>query len=171
MSNPLLINAAELLRRPGSERRLHLETTIAQLSIDDPRFEAGALVEVALRLEALSDGIVVDGRLTAPWADSCRRCLVAASGIVDCEVHELYQYAATDPEAFEIVGEQIDLMPMVREYLLLDAPIAPLCRPDCAGLCPNCGIDLNQAECACVTTVVDPRWDALSEFKANLPDQ
>jgi uncharacterized protein len=171
MSNPLLINAAELLRRPGSERRLSLQPTVAELGITDPKFDPDARVDVTLRLESLTDGIVVDGRLIAPWADSCRRCLAPAAGEVVSEVAELYQHVTTDPDAFEIVGDQIDVAAMIRENILLDAPIAPLCRPDCAGLCPTCGIDLNTATCECVTAVIDPRWEALSQLKANLPDQ
>ena len=171
MSNPLLINAAELLRRPGTKRRLELQSTVAELGIADPRFAASALIEVLLRLESLTDGIVVDGELRAPWADSCRRCLADAHGVVVSDVHELYQHVVTDPDAFEIVGEQIDLVPMVRENVLLEAPVAPLCRADCAGLCPVCGIDRNTATCDCVTAVADPRWDALTELKANLPGQ
>jgi len=171
MSSALLINAAELLRRPGTERRVELESTVAELGIVDPRFDADAVVEIALRLESLTDGIVVDGRLTVPWADSCRRCLAPASGDVVCEVHELYQQVVTDPDAFEIVGDQIDLRRMVTENILLEAPIAPLCRPDCAGLCPICGTDLNVTTCDCVTTDIDPRWQALSQLKANLPEQ
>jgi uncharacterized protein len=60
---------------------------------------------------------------------------------------------------------------MVRENLLLDAPIAPVCRPDCAGLCPTCGADLNAATCHCEAVVVDPRWEALSQLRANLGEQ
>jgi uncharacterized protein len=171
MSNPLLINAAELLRRAGSERRIHLQSTITELGLVDQRFDEDATVDVALRLESLTDGVVVDGEIRAPWADSCKRCLEPATGEVVCDVHELYQAVVSDPDAFEIVGDQIDLVPMVRESLLLDAPVAPLCRPDCAGLCPTCGVDLNKTGCACVTTVTDPRWDALTEIKANLADQ
>jgi uncharacterized protein len=171
MPSPLLINAAELLRRPGTERRVDLESTVAELGIDDPRFDADAAVDIALRLESLTDGIVVDGRLAVPWADSCRRCLAPASGDVVCEVHERYQQVITDPDAFEIVGDQIDLRRMVSENILLEAPLAPLCRPDCAGLCPTCGTDLNVASCDCVTTDIDPRWQALSELRVNLPEQ
>jgi uncharacterized protein len=171
MSNPLLINAAELLRRPGSERRIELHPTIAELGIVDPKFDQAATVDVALRLESLTDGIVVDGTITAPWSDSCRRCLSPAHGSVVAEVAELYQHVVTDPDAFEIVGDQIDLGQMIRENVLLEAPLAPLCRPDCAGLCPDCGIDLNTATCDCNTVVVDPRWEALSQLKANMPDQ
>ena len=88
-----------------------------------------------------------------------------------CEVHELYQHTVVDPDAFEIVGDQIDLARMIRENILLDAPIAPLCRPDCAGLCPTCGIDLNTGACDCVSATIDPRWDALSQLKTILPEQ
>ena len=171
MFNPLLINASELLRRPGSERRLHLELTVAELGITDTRFDPDATVEVSVRLESLTDGIVVDGELRAPWADSCRRCLAPASGELTGDLHELYQNLVTDPDAFEILDDQIDLLPMVREHVLLDSPLAPLCRPDCAGLCPSCGIDRNNANCDCVTAIADPRWDALSQLKANLPDR
>ncbi len=171
MPNSMLINAAELLRRPGSERRIDLEPTIAELGIHDSKFDPGSTVAVSLRLESLTDGIVVDGELRAPWSDSCRRCLARATGEVVCDVHELYQHVVTDPDAFEIVGDQIDLARMIRENVLLDAPIAPLCRPDCAGLCPTCGIDLNLGTCDCVVAAVDPRWDALSQLKANLPEQ
>jgi uncharacterized protein len=171
MSNPLLINAAELLRRPGSERRISLHPTVAELGIVDPKFDPDATVDVSLRLESLTDGIVVDGVLTAPWADSCRRCLAPAGGDVVCEVAELFQHVVTDPDAFEIVDQQIDLGAMIRENILLEAPVAPLCRADCAGLCPTCGVDLNTTTCDCVTAVVDPRWEALSQLKVNLPDQ
>ncbi len=171
MSNSLLINAAELLRRPGSERRLELGPTVAELGIVESKFDPSATVAVSLRLESLTDGVVVDGRLRAPWTDSCRRCLAPARGDVVCEVHELYQHTVVDPDAFEIVGDQIDLARMIRENILLDAPIAPLCRPDCAGLCPTCGIDLNTGACDCVSATIDPRWDALSQLKTILPEQ
>src|SRR3954452_4969795 len=171
MSGALLINAAELLRRPGTERHVELESTVAEPGLVDPRFDPDAAVEIALRVESLSDGIVVDGRLSVPWADSSRPCLGPAAGEVVCEVHELYQQVITDPDAFEIVGDQIDLGRMVSENILLEAPIAPLCRADCAGLCPTCGTDLNVTTCDCVTTDIDPRWQALSQLKANLPEQ
>ncbi|MCU1504995.1 MAG: hypothetical protein JWM12_4349 [Ilumatobacteraceae bacterium] len=169
MSSPLLINAAELLRRPGSERLVELQTTVGELGIeDDPRLEADAEVDVRLRLESLTDGIVIDGVVRAPWVGTCRRCLEPAAGIAESDVQELYQLVLTDPEAFEIVGDQLDLRQMVREIVLLDAPATPLCRDDCAGLCPVCGVDRNTVVCTCEPDRADPRWDALSELRAQL---
>ena len=164
MANPLLLNVAELLRRPGAERHVALTASLAHLDIVDDRFDADADADVALRLESLSDGIVVDGTLSIPWHGVCRRCLGPAAGVVVSDVHELYQHTITDPDAFEIVGDQLDLRPMVREVILLDTPVTPLCRPDCAGLCPTCGIDRNDATCACEPAAADPRWAALDQL-------
>jgi uncharacterized protein len=168
MANPLLINAAELLRRPGNGRDIELSVNPADLDVDDERVAADADIDVRLHLESLPDGIVVAGGVSVPWTGTCRRCLKPASGIAVADVHELYQHTVTDPDAFELLGDQLDLRPMVRELLLLEVPDTPLCRDDCAGLCPQCGVDRNETECSCTTTVVDPRWDALGALRADL---
>lgn len=170
MANPLRVNAAELLRRPGSEKQLDLHVGVADLGIDDDRFRPSDPVDVELRLESLTDGIVVNGRVSAPWHGICRRCAGLAEGRVDGDVHELYQEVVTDPDAFPLEGEQLDLEPMVREVLLLDAPSSPLCRADCAGLCPQCGADRNAGSCGCAAPVADLRWSALDQLKGILPD-
>ncbi len=171
MSGPWIVNVAELLRRPGSTRPLEIAATATDVGIeDDPRFDDAAEIRVALVLESLSNGIVVHGTVNVPWQGTCRRCLTKSRGEVEGEVRELYQLTITDPEAFEIVGDQIDLRQLVREVAVLDAPANPVCRADCAGLCPVCGIDRNQTSCSCAVESVDPRWDALSDFKAQLDD-
>jgi uncharacterized protein len=58
-------------------------------------------------------------------------------------------------------GKELDLRPAVREQILLSLPSAPVCSDDCKGLCPSCGKDLNEGECGCDRTVMDPRWAAL----------
>jgi len=166
MANPLLINAVELLRRPGSQKTVELQASLEEMEVVDPdRFAADATVTVQLHLEALTDGIVVDGELQVPWHGVCRRCLVPTSGVQVSEVHELYQTVVTDPEAFEILGGQLDLRAVVRELVLLDAPSTPLCRPDCAGLCLSCGSNLNDGPCGCTAAPADPRWSALDSLK------
>lgn len=171
-ANVLRVNAAEVLRRPGTEKVFDLRVPLAELEIDDPeRFVAGDEVQVHLRLESLSDGIVVDGRLDVPWHGICRRCLTETGGVLEIEVHELYQRVLTDPEAFELEGDQLDLQPVVRELVLLDTPSTPLCRPDCAGLCPVCGTNRNETPCTCESTPTDPRWEGLAGLKDLLPPE
>ena len=80
MAYPLRVNAAELLRRPGSEKTIDLQPTVAEIGLHDERFRESDTVEVHLRLESLTDGIVVNGEVTAPWYGICRRCATAATG-------------------------------------------------------------------------------------------
>lgn len=170
MKNPLLVNALELLRRPGSERAVEVDVEPASISLDDPRLVPGSDIEVRLVCASLSDGIVVDGLVTARFQGNCRRCLAPVLGELACRVRELYQVALTDPDAFPIVNDQIDLSVMVRETVLLDLPDAPVCRADCAGLCPVCGIDLNSGSCSCETATPDSRWAALDALRDQLPE-
>ena len=172
--NPLRVNAAELLRRPGNQKSVELVAVLAEIEVVDPtRFADDAHVSVRLHLEALTDGIVIDGELSVPWHGVCRRCLVETGGTQVSEVHELYQRVVTDPEAFEIVGDQLDLGDVVREVVLLDVSSTPLCRPDCAGLCLTCGANLNDGPCGCAAVPADLRWaalDALQQLPGD-PDQ
>jgi len=170
MANPLRVNAAELLRRPGTEKLIDLHVTVADLGIDDERFRPTDAVHVRLRLESLTDGIMVAGEVVSTWHTTCRRCAMPAEGELRCEVDERYQETVTDPDAFPLEGAQRDLEPMAREVVVLDAPIAALCRVDCAGLCPECGTDLNTGSCSCNPTSSDPRWSALDQLKGTLGD-
>ena len=168
--NPLRVNAAELLRRPGNQKSVELVAALVDLEVVDPaRFSNDAQVAVRLHLEALNDGIVIDGELSVPWHGVCRRCLMETGGTHVSEVHKLYQRIVTDPEAFEIVGDQLDLSDVVREVVLLDVSSTPLCRPDCAGLCLTCGANLNDGPCGCAVVPADSRWSALDVLQ-QLPD-
>ena len=162
----LLVNAVELLRRPGTERDIDLRVPTEALGLSDARFRADDEVHVQLHLESLIDAIVVVGTIDVPWHGACRRCLTSLDEVTSSEVDELYQTVVTNPDAFEIVGDQLDLLPMVRELALLDAPEAPLCRPDCAGLCAVCGVDLNDSTCPCEAPVLPSVWDVLDQLKA-----
>ena len=120
-------------------------------------------VDLHLVLEALNDGIAVRGTIGVPWAGMCRRCLTPLTGVDSVEIDELYQKTVIDPDAFVIEDGQLDLNPLVRETALLALDDERLCRPDCAGLCPNCGIDRNVEQCDCDTEVRPTlgRWSAL----------
>ncbi len=105
------------------------------------------------------------GDISIPWANACRRCLTDVTGTVLVDVDEVYQYEVIDEDAYAIEGDQIDLAPAVREYVVIEVPDGPLCRPDCAGICPVCGSDRNESPCSCDTSVRDERWAALDDIR------
>lgn len=159
---PLRVNAVELLRQPGASRLIEVRLSADALGLAHDSLAGD--VDLAVRLEALTDGIVVAGTVSAPWAGPCRRCLVELDGVATAELDELYQIEVVDPDAFAIENGQLDLAPMVREMALLELDAERLCRHECAGLCPLCGTDRNEATCDCDTTVVDERWAGLGEL-------
>ena len=163
---PLRINAVELLRQPGAVRDVTVDIAAAPLDAEHERLVGD--IHVELRLTALNDGIDVDGTVSAEWATVCRRCLVDVSGTAVGVVDELYQIEPLDPDAYLIEDGQRDLAPLIRETVLLELETERLCRDDCAGLCPVCGIDRNSDECSCDTSVRDDRWAGLEGF---VPDE
>jgi uncharacterized protein len=168
MSNPLVVPVTELVRHPGSHKHVRIATDAEGLALPEAHVPDGAAIDVDVELEALFDGVVVRGTVSAPWEGVCRRCLNAATGVAVADVQELYQVTPSSEEAFPFDGDAIDLGPLVRENVLVELPLAPLCRPDCAGLCAGCGADRNQGDCGCDTTPVDPRLAGLGDLKAQL---
>jgi uncharacterized protein len=124
--------------------------------------DAEALVDVTLTLQSFSGGLRATGRVSAPWFGVCRRCSVAVLGVSDVAVDERFvdHPEPGDDEAYLIEHDFVDFAPMVHDAILLELPLAPLCREDCAGLCPYCGIDRNDASCDCAAPV-DVRWATL----------
>ena len=162
--SPFVVNVAELLRHPGRQLELSRSVPAEGLRVVDTVVPEGASIDVDLVLESLSDGIVVTGHLTSRWEGACRRCLDPVTGPLEVEVRELYRQRRDADDTFSFRGDQLDLEPMVREALLLELPLVPLCRPDCAGLCPVCGVKRDAVDCGHVATVADPRWAALDEL-------
>jgi uncharacterized protein len=120
-------------------------------------------------------GILVSACLTATSNETCSRCLEPVRSVCQIEFQEEFaptvdvdsgaRLEVTD-EAFTIDERQVlDLNEAIRQYRLADRSIQTLCRPDCRGLCPDCGANLNLAPCSCPTKSADPRWQALGELR------
>ena len=170
MAKPLVVNAVELLRRPGSTKDIDVVVVAEDFEFNDSRID-DVPVQVRLHLEALSAGIAVTGVATAHWQGACKRCLAPVPESTEIDIDELYQVKVTDPDAFPIDADQLTLLPMVRENILVVVPQFLLCQPECKGMCPQCGADLNEGQCSCATPVTDDRWAALEALKHELADE
>jgi len=145
--HPLRINAGFLINQPiGSNREIHFDLPEIQLSPDLDVNNLNGLV----RLTRTPKGVLVEANFDAEMKNECVRCLAEFSQTVSTEFAEMYAFnkrAVTESGLILPDDGNIDLGPLVREYLLLEIPIRPLCRPDCKGLCPECGEDLNLNTC------------------------
>ncbi|HVK77921.1 MAG TPA: DUF177 domain-containing protein [Kofleriaceae bacterium] len=138
----------------------------------------------AAELELYEDGtsVFAHGSITGQVTVACSRCIGPVAIPIDERVrvtflpaHELpaepdeegeegVELASDDLDVFPYDGETVDLEPLVREQFVLAVPFAPLCREDCAGLCPQCGADRNVAPCQCEKPI-DPRFGPLAGLK------
>ena len=120
------------------------------------------------------------GHLSTRLELQCARCLESVKQDIDREYELLYrpqgaesgreEISVTDAEA-EIgyyQGDGVLLEDVLREQVLLALPLKITCRPDCKGLCPQCGKNLNQEKCSCSQEIEDPRWAALKEVREKL---
>lgn len=167
MATPLIVNVVELLRWPGSTKDVDISVAYADFDFGNEQI-VDQPIQVTVHLESLSTGIMVNGSAGAEFVAECRRCLKPLREHVDVAISELYQQVLEDPDAYAIENDQINLLPMVRENILLSVPVGPLCSPDCPGFCPECGVDLSEGECGCRREVSDPRWAALEALKDKL---
>lgn len=174
--DPFVVHVARLRRTPGSrwhEQRtapVDPEGVIVARSPADSSVPETAVATCDVTLESFAGGVMATGTVTAPWQGVCRRCAEPVGGVLEVKVRERFtepgsRYGDPDDEdAYPIVDDELDLRPMVRDAVVLELPMAPLCRQDCRGLCPHCGADRNHEDCGCVAPV-DPRWANLDVLR------
>jgi uncharacterized protein len=165
-------NVAQLLKsQTGSQRRLDLNEEIGHL---DPDLEPARPLAGSVVLMRTSQGILVTGKLHTALQAECRRCLEPGEFDVQLELEEeFYPSVRIDGSPVDDIPEEdrdeallidshqiLDLTEVIRQGLWLAMPEKALCRPDCAGLCPNCGGNRNLGECLCEAQS-DPRWASL----------
>ncbi len=122
-----------------------------------------------LHLSRTSRGILVQGTIQTSAQGECVRCLEPVLVDLEVPIEELFVYPP-EPGADYVVADDgiLDLAPLLREEIILDTPMGVLCKPDCAGLCPTCGKNLNEGPCNCAREDIDPRLAALKRLKDEL---
>ena len=124
-----------------------------------------AYVRGTVRLSRTKEGVLVQAQLELGVEDECLRCLDPVSCNVPISLEELYSYPPSHKVEFSIGDDAIlDLAPLVRAEAMLAVAGGILCKPDCKGLCPECGANLNHTTCNCADQAVDPRLAQLKEL-------
>ncbi|MBA9007125.1 MULTISPECIES: YceD family protein [Thermomonospora] len=168
---PLVLDTRALDRRPGSMRELTRTVPApADLGVEMVGVPEGADIELDLRLESVMEGVLVTGTARMPLTGECARCLDPLEEDFEADFQELFVYPDTrsggeaEEDERRIEGDLIDLEPVLRDTVVLALPLSPLCRDDCPGLCPDCGVRLADAEPGHHHDTVDPRWAALRDL-------
>jgi uncharacterized protein len=143
---------------------------IRQMDFEAPLLEVADDLDVShfrghVSLSRVPTGIYVQGRFKGENAGECVRCLTEVTLHLTADIKQLYDFPA-DPASEFAVAESgfMDLAPLVRELMLISAPIRTLCREDCKGLCPNCGKNWNEETCDCEQEDINPRFAVLKDL-------
>ncbi len=154
------------------------------------RVPVGADMTLDVRFEAVTEGVLATGSVTAPLAGECARCLAPLTSAVTASFQELYLYQEERPrgahdrgtrdkhdkhhrdepeeqddELLYLDGDLLDLEPTLRDAVVLALPMSPLCRDDCPGLCVECGVPLAEAgPDHRHEEATDPRWARLKQL-------
>jgi uncharacterized protein len=171
-AGPWVIDTRDLGRRPGTTRTYHRTAELDHELGFEPVvvLPRGRAIGFDVRLESVVEGVLVTGTAGAEFDGECARCLDPIADRVDVEFTELFAYpdSATDEttdddEVFRLVDDLIDLEPVVRDAIVLALPAAPLCSPDCRGLCPDCGARWADLAPDHRHEKIDPRWAAVKD--------
>ena len=166
----MIFNVSRLMMEPtGATRQCQLESEILETEYGD--FDEIAMEARLLRTDRT---VLVTGTVSGTAGEACARCLEPVRLRLEAVIEEEYYPFNADlmdsqsglielhDQVFRIdERNDLDLSEAVRQALTGSIPIAPLCRPECKGLCPNCSADRNAGNCHCQESSIDPRWSAL----------
>lgn len=156
----LVIDVLELRRHTGTRRDIVRTVRLDPLEVGDA-FVVEGRIDLALVVEAVTEGVVAHGSLGLVARGPCRRCLRDVDTAVEVALQEVFEAHPCEGETWPIDDERIDLGPVVREAALLAIPLVPLCADDCAGPEPERFPTGPVQESA---SAPDPRWAALDDL-------
>ena len=160
-NNLLRLNVGFLINQPvGYSRDFLFDIPRINLSED---LELNELAGSA-HISRTSQGLLVQVKMQATLPSECVRCLIQYNQSLNTDFTELYAFSKDSVTESELILPEdghIDLDPLVREYMLLEVPISPICQLDCKGLCQICGNNLNDEQCEHDEESIDPRLSKL----------
>lgn len=145
--------------------------------LDTPDPELIGKVRIEGKVYNAGSRMLVHGSIFATALLTCSRCGDLFEAPLGAELDEQFLEKAgvpargddeppADEQSYETyVDDELDLTDLVRQGLVMAAPLQPLCRPGCLGLCAMCGVNRNVTACDCGEDTVDPRWEQLKKLK------
>jgi uncharacterized protein len=176
--NPLVFDTRDL--GPGSARALTRTVPAPEhMGVELARVPAGADLELDVQLEGVAEGVLVTATVSGPLVGECARCLEPFTSAVKVRFQELFALAgdadpadgSDDADSYRLdASGLLDLEPALRDAIVLELPLSPLCEDGCQGLCVECGVRLADAEPGHGHEQRGTMWAALKDFQVERPD-
>lgn len=164
----MMVHIAAVLAAVGASLPFAFETQAENLDLRGEGFSFTGTIVVQGEITNTGQACRIHGMVKGGKSFVCDRCLghfcKEESYVFDEEVQWEGGAACDGTALLTAESETIDIEALVRDTILSAQPLNNICRPDCRGLCPKCGADLNQGECGCDRFVPDPRFSALQQL-------
>jgi uncharacterized protein len=165
---------------PGSARTLTRTIPAPDhIGVELARVPRGAELELDVQLEGVAEGVLVTATVSGPLVGECARCLEPFTSAVKVRFQELFALAGDtdladgldDEDTYRLdASGMLDLEPALRDAIVLELPLSPLCEDGCQGLCVECGVRLADAEPGHGHEERGTMWAALKDFQSERPN-
>lgn len=181
-TNPFILNTHDLPRRAGEMKEYELDIE-APVRIGVPLIgiPEGDIIEADVRLESVTEGVLLSAEIYAVARGECIRCLDTVDQVIDRKIQELYRYEPTNEKGrkkrrededvdldaedeLQMEGDQMNLEMPIIDAIILALSVNPLCDEECMGLCPDCGEKWESLPDDHRHEVVDARWSGLASL-------
>jgi uncharacterized protein len=171
----MLLSLSELRDRKG-ERSLAFSVSLESLEVLGNDYEVKEYPLATLSLSSDGRSLSLRGKVSGVFSTECARCLSVADFTVSTELSDEWLISGEGSEELEDIsesgfllddGDTLDLAEYVKQALVEEIPLRVLCQSNCRGLCPNCGVNLNERDCVCAEPDVDPRLAVLGRLLHN----
>jgi uncharacterized protein len=180
--NPFILNTFELPRRAGELKEYELDIEApTRIGVPLIAIPEGDVIEADIRLESVTEGILLSAEIYAVAIGECIRCLDTVEVVVDRKIQELYRYEPTNDKGrkkkcddedvdldiedeLQMEGDLMNLEIPIIDAIILTLPVNPLCSEECLGLCPDCGEKWETLPEGHAHEVIDARWSGLENL-------
>lgn len=162
-TDPVRIELADHLENPGDSWQVAGTVLVSTYEVGEKEFVLDDGLSYDVVFTHTGDGVLLSGMVRAEVTGTCDRCLDPAHFTIASEIQEYYLFREPEEpgedDDFEVLPEDrvVDLAEPLSDAVVMDTPFVVLCQPDCKGLCPHCGANLNRETCDCAARAEEER--------------
>lgn len=167
-----VIGISDIRGKVGAHRQIAEDIEMGEIVLQSASVRTAATITLDADLEVLADGLSFTGTIVTAWTGECRRCLEEVEGSIEVPLDEIFEVRPTEGETYKLGYDTVNIEPAVRDTLVLNLPMTPLCADDCVGPDPerfptfsDDDDDEGGAEPVEPEKRIDPRWAALANVQ------